>query len=63
MSKKAVVLVTRKLPDAVEARLERDYDARFNSADKVYASDELVEFAAGADASSLPHREAYRGGY
>lgn len=57
MSKKAVVLVTRKLPDAVEARLERDYNARFNSADKVYTSDELVEFAAGADAIIPCHTE------
>ena len=57
MSKKAVVLVTRKLPDAVEARLERDYDARFNSADRVYTSDEVVERAAGADAIIPCHTE------
>lgn len=57
MSKKSVVLVTRKLPDAVEARLERDYDARFNIDDKVYSSDELVERAAGADAIIPCHTE------
>jgi len=57
MSKKAVVLVTRKLPDAVEARLERDYDARLNSEDKVYSSDELVQLAAGADAIIPCHTE------
>ncbi|WP_275098029.1 2-hydroxyacid dehydrogenase [Sedimenticola hydrogenitrophicus] len=57
MSKKAVVLVTRKLPVAVEARLERDYDARFNSEDKLYTSDELVRLAAGADAIIPCHTE------
>jgi lactate dehydrogenase-like 2-hydroxyacid dehydrogenase len=57
MSNKAAVLVTRKLPQAVEARLSRDYDARFNSADKVYSSDELIQLAAGADAIIPCHTE------
>lgn len=57
MNKKAIVLVTRKLPDAVEARLERDYDARFNRDDKLYTSDELVRLAAGADAIIPCHTE------
>lgn len=57
MSGKAVVLVTRKLPQAVEKRLERDYDARFNSEDKVYTSDELIELAVGADAIIPCHTE------
>jgi len=57
MGKKAVVLVTRKLPHAVEQRLSRDYDARFNSEDRVYTSDELVELAAGADAIIPCHTE------
>lgn len=57
MSKKAVVLVTRKLPQAVEARLERDYDARFNNEDKVYSSEELIDLAAGADAIIPCHTE------
>ena len=57
MSKKAVVLVTRKLPQAVEERLARDYDARFNTEDRVYSSDELVELAAGADAIIPCHTE------
>jgi len=57
MSKKAVVLVTRKLPQAVEGRLARDYDARFNAEDKVYSSDELLELAAGADAIIPCHTE------
>ncbi|MEH6627278.1 MAG: D-glycerate dehydrogenase [Motiliproteus sp.] len=57
MNKIAVVLVTRKLPQAVESRLKRDYDARFNSDDKVYSSDELIELAAGADAIIPCHTE------
>jgi len=57
MSEKAVVLVTRKLPQAVEERLARDYDARFNTEDRVYTSDELVELAAGADAIIPCHTE------
>ncbi|MES9968077.1 MAG: D-glycerate dehydrogenase, partial [Sedimenticola sp.] len=57
MSEKPVVLVARKLPDAVEARLERDYDARLNGDDRVYTSDEIVELAAGADAIIPCHTE------
>ncbi len=57
MSDKAVVFVTRKLPQAVEARLAHDYDARFNKEDKVYTSEELIELAAGADAIIPCHTE------
>jgi len=57
MSKKAVVLVTRKLPQAVEARLARDYDARFNEEDAVYSSKQIIELAAGADAIIPCHTE------
>jgi lactate dehydrogenase-like 2-hydroxyacid dehydrogenase len=57
MSKKAVVLVTRKLPQAVEQRLARDYDARFNADDRVHSSDELVELANDADAIIPCHTE------
>lgn len=57
MNAKAVVLVARKLPQAVEDRLARDYDARFNSDDRVYSSDELVELATGADAIIPCHTE------
>lgn len=54
---KPVVLVTRKLPQAVEARLSRDYDARLNPSDALYSSDELVSKAAGADAILPCHTE------
>ncbi len=57
MSKKAVVLVTRKLPQAVEARLARDYNARFNKEDTVYNSKQIIDLAAGADAIIPCHTE------
>ncbi|MGW8229338.1 MAG: 2-hydroxyacid dehydrogenase [Gammaproteobacteria bacterium] len=57
MSKKAVVLVTRKLPQAVEARLARDYDAWFNKQDTVYNSKQIIDLAAGADAIIPCHTE------
>jgi len=57
MSTKPVVLVTRRLPEAVEARLQRDYDARLNAHDEVYSSDRLVELAAGAAAIIPCHTE------
>jgi lactate dehydrogenase-like 2-hydroxyacid dehydrogenase len=44
------VLVTRKLPEAVEARLMRDYDAVLNKADRLYDGEEIIRRAAGCDA-------------
>ena len=44
------VLVTRKLPEAVEARLMRDYDARLNADDTLYDSERLLAAAQGMDA-------------
>ena len=57
MSDKPVVLVTRKLPEAVEARLARDFDARFNDDDRLYSSDQLLALAAGADGILPCHTE------
>ncbi len=59
MSDKPAVLVTRKLPAAVEARLKRDYAPRFNDDDHVFGSDELVERAAGAFAILPCHSEHF----
>jgi lactate dehydrogenase-like 2-hydroxyacid dehydrogenase len=56
---KPVVLVTRKLPDAVEARLARDYEARLNPADALYERDELLKRAEGADAIMPCHTEHF----
>ncbi len=56
---KPVVLVTRKLPSAVEDRLRRDYLPRLNSDDRLYSSEELIENAAGADAILPCHTERF----
>lgn len=57
MPRKPVVLVCRKLPDDVEARLKRDYEPRFNPTDRVYSGDELVRLSEGADAILACHSE------
>lgn len=59
MRVKPTVLVTRKLPGAVEARLRRDYDARLNPDDALYAPDELIERARGAQAILPCHTERF----
>jgi lactate dehydrogenase-like 2-hydroxyacid dehydrogenase len=59
MTARPVVLVTRKLPPAVEARLARDYDARLNPDDKLYSSDELIERARGAGGILPCHTEHF----
>lgn len=56
---KPVVLVTRKLPDAVEARLKRDYDPILNPQDTLYSSDEIIERAKGAAAILPCHTEHF----
>ena len=50
MSEKPRVLVTRKLPDAVEVRLARDFDAKLNPDDTAYDADQLVDLAQDCDA-------------
>ncbi len=59
MGDKPVVFATRKLPEAVEARLVRDYEAILNPDDKLYTADELVEISAGADAILPCHTEKF----
>ncbi|MDH5556463.1 MAG: D-glycerate dehydrogenase [Alphaproteobacteria bacterium] len=59
MSGKPVVLVTRKLPEAVEDRLRRDYDPRLNPDDRLYSSDELIALSEGADAIMPCHTERF----
>ncbi|MAN62691.1 MAG: D-glycerate dehydrogenase [Parvibaculum sp.] len=44
------ILVTRKLPPAVEERLQRDYQPDLNGSDEIYGQEELIERAKGADA-------------
>ncbi|TDJ70834.1 MAG: D-glycerate dehydrogenase [Proteobacteria bacterium] len=50
MTSNPVVLVTRKLPQAVEDRLRRDYNPRFNDEDRAYTNDELIALASAAAA-------------
>lgn len=50
MSDKPVLLITRKLPDAVEARAMRDYDAILNTSDEQLSAADLIERSKGVDA-------------
>lgn len=50
MKNKNEVLVTRKLPDAVEARLKRDYQARFNADDRLYDKSDILSKCDECDA-------------
>jgi lactate dehydrogenase-like 2-hydroxyacid dehydrogenase len=50
MTDRAAILVTRKLPDAVTARLSRDYRPTLNPDDRRYAGGELIAAAGGHDA-------------
>ena len=47
---KPVLLVTRRLPPAVEARAVREYDARLNPEDVPRNATDLVRLAEGAAA-------------
>ncbi len=55
MAAKPVLLVTRKLPDAIEARAARDYDARLNPDDALWAADaaEIARRATEARAAGI----------
>lgn len=50
MSEKPKLYVTRQVPEAVTARLQRDYDAQINPTDRGLTADDLVAAAAGKDA-------------
>lgn len=47
---KPVLLVTRRLPDAIEARAARDYTARLNPEDTPRTGADILRLAQGADA-------------
>ncbi|MEL0106515.1 MAG: D-glycerate dehydrogenase [Rhodospirillaceae bacterium] len=59
MNKKPVIVVGRKLPESIEARLTRDYEPRFNADDKLYSTDELLALCEGADAVLPCHSEHF----
>jgi lactate dehydrogenase-like 2-hydroxyacid dehydrogenase len=50
VSEKPKLYVTRQVPEAVTARLQRDYDAQINPTDRGLTADDLVAAAAGKDA-------------
>lgn len=57
MPEKQIVVVTRKLPDAVEERLRRNYVPRLNPDDRLYGSEELIALCQGAHAILPCHTE------
>ena len=59
MTKKPIVLVTRKLPDTVEKVIDSKFDARFNTDDRLYSGDELVELSKDVDAIIACHTEHF----
>src|SRR5256885_5273894 len=52
---KPILLVTRKLPEAIEARATQDYDARLNPKDAPWATDgaEIARRATEASAAGI----------
>ena len=54
---KPIVVVGRKLPPKVEARLARDYRPKLNPDDRLYTGAELAELLADADAILPCHTE------
>jgi lactate dehydrogenase-like 2-hydroxyacid dehydrogenase len=57
MHSKPVLVVTRRLPKAVEERITRDYDARLNVNDELYSCDTLLASCTGADALLITRRD------
>ena len=59
MSKKAVLLITRKLSANTEARAAADYDVRLNPEDRLYTPEELLEKCRDVDAVLPCHSELF----
>jgi lactate dehydrogenase-like 2-hydroxyacid dehydrogenase len=57
MSDKPVIVVSRKVPPAVAARLSRDYEPRFNDEDRLLPIEELLARAQDADGLLVCHTE------
>jgi lactate dehydrogenase-like 2-hydroxyacid dehydrogenase len=62
MTDKPVLLVTRRLSDAVEARAARDYRAILNHEDRVFSRDELIAACQTVDAVLPCHSEVFDAG-
>ncbi|MFC4352691.1 2-hydroxyacid dehydrogenase [Fodinicurvata halophila] len=59
MSDKPVLLITRRLTDAVHARAQRDYEAILNMDDRVFSRDELIARCQEVDAVLPCHSEHF----
>jgi len=59
MNNKPVVLVTRKLPEAVENKLTQNYEAILNPQDKLYSTEEILQIAKDVDAILPCHTEKF----
>ena len=59
MSNKPVVLVTRKLPDAVEKKLAEYFTPVLNPQDKLYDTEEMLRLAEDVDAILPCHTEKF----
>jgi lactate dehydrogenase-like 2-hydroxyacid dehydrogenase len=59
MSDKPTILITRKLPLNVEARLARDFEVRFNADDTPYTQEQVLELAEGCDGIIACHSEHF----
>ena len=59
MNNKPVVLVTRKLPDAVEDKLAEHFDLILNPEDRLYSSEEMLQLTSNIDAILPCHTEKF----
>ena len=59
MAEKPVLLITRKLPDDVEARAARDYQTILNPTDEQMRSDDLIARSEGGDAILICSTERF----
>jgi len=54
---KPTILVTRKLPEAVEQRILEHFNAKLNADDHPYTTDEMLDLVQGADAIYACHTD------
>ena len=59
MNSKPVVLVTRKLPNAVEQKLAEHFEVILNPEDKLYSNEEILQLAGKVDAILPCHTEKF----
>lgn len=57
MMGKPILMLTRRFTEAVEQRIERDYNARFNPNEEPFTMEELLTAAEGADALLVSPRD------